>query len=108
MSGSPATKVRLKNAADRGYGGNVSALIEAIALDADRQHALDLLIHRVPPIEDRSFDGFMSEMEGTKRKHAHPVLGPRGEKPCSRAPARVGHRCHGRTRTEPSVYGEFG
>ena len=38
------TKARLRKAADRAYGGNVSALIEA--LEADRQNALDWLLRR--------------------------------------------------------------
>jgi hypothetical protein len=68
VSVSPETKKRLRKAADRAYGGNVSALIEAIALEADRQHALDSLLRRAPPIEDASFEAFMNEMAGRKRK----------------------------------------
>jgi hypothetical protein len=41
VSVSAVTKLRLRKAADRAYGGNVSALIESIALEADRQGALD-------------------------------------------------------------------
>jgi hypothetical protein len=62
VSVSPATKARLRKAADRAYGGNVSALIEAIALEADRQDALDWLLHQVPPIDDKAFEAFMKEM----------------------------------------------
>ncbi len=62
VSVSPATKARLRKAADRAYGGNVSALIEAIALEADRQGALDWLLHRGPPIGDEAFEAFMKEM----------------------------------------------
>jgi hypothetical protein len=68
VSVSPATKARLKNAADRAYGGNVSAVIEAIAVEADRQEALDWLIHRAPPVDEEAFGAFMLEMAGTKRK----------------------------------------
>lgn len=51
VSVTPETKARLRRAADRSYGGNVSALIEAIAVEADRQDALDWLLDRAPPIE---------------------------------------------------------
>jgi post-segregation antitoxin (ccd killing protein) len=68
VSVSPETKERLRKAADRAYGGNVSALIEAIAVEADRQHALDWLLRRAPPIEDAPFEAFMNEMAGRKRK----------------------------------------
>jgi hypothetical protein len=62
------TKARLRRAADRAYGGNVSAVIEAIALEADRQEALDWLLRRAPPVDDRAYDAFMKEMAGPKRK----------------------------------------
>ena len=65
---SAATKARLRRAADRAYGGNVSAVIEAIAIEADRQEALDWLIHRAPPVDDAAFDAFMREMAGPKRR----------------------------------------
>lgn len=68
VSVSPEAKTRIKKAADRAYGGNVSALIEAIALEADRQDALVWLLHRGPPIDDRAFEGFMKEMAGPRRK----------------------------------------
>ena len=70
VSVSRETKARLRRAADRVYGGNVSAVIEAIALEADRQEALDWLLHRAPPIDDREFEMFMKEMTGPKRKRA--------------------------------------
>jgi len=70
VSVSPATKSRLRRAADRAYGGNVSALIEAIALEADRQDALDWLLHKAPPIDDESFEAFMREMGALKGKRA--------------------------------------
>jgi hypothetical protein len=68
VSVSPETKMRLRKAADRAYGGNVSALIEAIALEADRQDALDWLLRRAPPIGDAPFEAFMNEMGGGGRK----------------------------------------
>jgi hypothetical protein len=68
ISVSPGTKARLRKAADRAYGGNVSALIEAIALEADRRDALDWLLHRSPPIDDEAFEAFMDEMAAPKKK----------------------------------------
>ena len=65
VSVSPETKARLRRAAKRAYGGNVSALIEAIAEEADRQNALDWLLRRAAPIDDRVFEAFMKEMAGT-------------------------------------------
>jgi hypothetical protein len=62
VSVSPKTRARLRKAADRASGGSVSALIEAIAQEADRQEALDWLIHRVPLIDDEAFEAFMREM----------------------------------------------
>jgi len=68
VSVSSATKARLRKAAARAYGGNVSALIEAIALEADRHDALDWLLHRAPPLDDEAFEAFMKEMAGPRRK----------------------------------------
>ena len=73
VSVSPQTKARLRRAADRAYGGNVSALIEAIAVEADRQEALDWLLDRAAPIDDESFEAFMKEMAGPKRKRSRRV-----------------------------------
>jgi hypothetical protein len=70
VSVSAKTKARLRKAADRAYGGNVSALIEAIALEADRQDALDWLLHRVPRVHDDAFESFMKEMAGPRRKRS--------------------------------------
>ncbi len=70
VSVSADTKRRLRKAADRAYGGNVSALIEAIALEADRQQALDWLLLRASPVDDRVFEEFMREMAGSRRKRA--------------------------------------
>ena len=74
VSVSAATKARLKKAADRGYGGNVSALIEAIALEADRRDALDWLLGRAEAVDDVVFEDFMEEMQsasGRRRKRTH-------------------------------------
>jgi len=68
VSVSRDTKARLRKAADRAYGGNVSAVIEAIAVEADRQDALDWLLRRAAPVDDGAFEAFMAEMAGTKRK----------------------------------------
>ena len=70
VSVSSDTKRRLRRAAERVAGGNVSALIEAIALEAERQEALDWLLHRAPPIDERAFEAFMKEMAGPKRKRS--------------------------------------
>lgn len=64
VSVTPETKRRLRKAADRAYGGNISALIEAIALEADRQQALDWLLSRGPAFDDAAFEAFMKEMAG--------------------------------------------
>ena len=68
ISVSASTKARLRKAADRAYGGNVSALVEAIALEADRRDALDWLLSRAPAIDDDAFEAFMVEMSGKKKK----------------------------------------
>lgn len=68
VSVSAETRARLRRSADRAYGGNVSALIEAIALAADQQEALDWLLYRAPPIDERDFGAFMKEMAGPPKK----------------------------------------
>jgi hypothetical protein len=68
VSVSSETKTRLRKAADRAYGGNVSALIEAIALEADRRDALDWLLLRTPAIDEGAFEAFMKEMAGPKKR----------------------------------------
>jgi hypothetical protein len=70
VSVSPATKKRLKRAAERAFGGNVSALIEAIALEADRREALDWLLRRAPPIDEHEFEAFMKEMARGKSRRS--------------------------------------
>ena len=66
VSVTPETKARLRRAADRAYGGNVSAVIEAFAREADRHEALDWLLRRARPIDDGEFELFMKEMRGSK------------------------------------------
>ena len=68
VSVSAATKAKLRRAADRAYGGNVSALIEAIAIEADRQEALDWLLGRAAPIDDAAFEAFMREMSAAPKR----------------------------------------
>jgi hypothetical protein len=68
VSVSAATRARLRKAAERAYGGNVSALIEAIAVEADRQDALDWLLDRAPAIDERAYEKFLVEMAGPRRK----------------------------------------
>jgi hypothetical protein len=62
VSVSKETRRRLKKAAERGYGGNVSALIEAVALEAERQEALDRLLRDAPPIDEAAYDAFVAEL----------------------------------------------
>lgn len=68
VSVSTATLRKLRAAARRSYGGNVSALVEAIALEADRQAALDRLLRDAPPVDERAYASFLAEMTGTGRK----------------------------------------
>lgn len=68
VSVSRETQRKLKKAANRAYGGNVSALIEAIALEADRQAALDRLLRDAPPIDESAYAEFLREMTGGKKK----------------------------------------
>lgn len=68
VSVSSDARRRLKSAANRSYGGNVSALIEAIALEADRQAALERLLRDAPPVDEAAYAAFLKEMSGGKRK----------------------------------------
>jgi hypothetical protein len=68
VSVSAETKARLRRAAKQSYGGNVSALIEAIAVEADRQQALDWLLDRAPAIDERAYADFLAEMNPPKKK----------------------------------------
>jgi post-segregation antitoxin (ccd killing protein) len=73
VSVSPEVKARLKRAAARSYGGNVSALIEAIALEADRHEALDWLLRQAPSVDDRAYEAFLEEMAGPRPKRRRRV-----------------------------------
>ena len=68
VSVSTETRQRLREAADRSYGGNVSALIEAIAIEADRRGALDWLLGRGAAVDDGEYDAFLTEMAAPSRK----------------------------------------
>jgi hypothetical protein len=68
VSVSTETQRRLKAAANRAYGGNVSALIEAIAVEADRQAALGRLLRDAPPVDEAAYAAFLKEMIGPKRR----------------------------------------
>jgi post-segregation antitoxin (ccd killing protein) len=68
VSVSRETKQRLRRAAERAYGGNVSALIEAIAIEADRREALDWLLQRAPVIDDSAYAAFLDEMSPPRRR----------------------------------------
>ena len=62
----------LKVEAGRNYGGNVSALVTAIAKEAKRQAALDWLLQRsgAAPMTDAERDKLLAEIDGkpTPRK----------------------------------------
>ncbi len=71
VSVSSDTRRKLRAAAKRAYGGNVSALIEAIAVEADRQAALERLLRDAPRIDDDAYAAFLREMTGTQRKRGN-------------------------------------
>jgi post-segregation antitoxin (ccd killing protein) len=56
----------LKEEAARSYGGNVSALVAAIAKEAKRQAALDWLLEGTK-VTDEERAAFLSEIDGEKR-----------------------------------------
>lgn len=56
----------LKTEAERSYGGNVSALVSAIAKEAKRQAALDWLLQRAQqrPMTTAERDALLAEIDG--------------------------------------------
>lgn len=56
----------LKAAAARGYGGNVSALVAAIAKEAKRREALAWLLQRsnAPRMTDAALGALLAEIDG--------------------------------------------
>ena len=56
----------LRAEALRSYGGNVSALVTAIAKEAKRQSALDWLLRRsgAAPMTDAERDALLAEIDG--------------------------------------------
>lgn len=70
VSVSPATKRLLKRAAERRFGGNVSALVEAIAVEADRRDALDWLVENSPPVSDADLAAFVAEAQPSAQSPA--------------------------------------
>ncbi len=56
----------LKTEAKRSYGGNVSALVTAIAKEAKRQSALDWLLQRAgqPAMTNDERDALLAEIDG--------------------------------------------
>jgi post-segregation antitoxin (ccd killing protein) len=56
----------LRAEAKRSYGGNVSALVSAIAKEAKRQTALDWLLQKseAAPMTDAERDALLSEIDG--------------------------------------------
>lgn len=67
ISVSSATKRRLRSAA-RAMGGNVSALIEAMVQELDRQRALAWLISRAPGVDVNDYEAFLTELTGAARR----------------------------------------
>lgn len=63
------TRSILKEEAERSYGGNVSALVAAIAKEAKRQASLDWLLQRsgVPSMTANERDALIAEIDGTRR-----------------------------------------
>jgi post-segregation antitoxin (ccd killing protein) len=59
----------LKAEAKRSYGGNVSALVSAIAKEAKRQAALDWLLQQAqpPPMSEAERDALLAEIDGASR-----------------------------------------
>lgn len=57
----------LKAEAQRNYGGNVSALVAAIAKEAKRQSALEWLLQRsaTPPMTELERETLLAEIDGT-------------------------------------------
>jgi hypothetical protein len=68
ISVSAATKKRLKSAA-RAHGGNVSALIEALVEELDRQDALEWLLNRAPPVDAAAYERFLGEVTASPKRH---------------------------------------
>jgi len=60
----------LKAEAKRSYGGNVSALVAAIAMEAKRQFALDWLLQRsgAAAMTPAERDALLAEIDGTHEK----------------------------------------
>ncbi|MGH7280138.1 MAG: hypothetical protein ACRELY_01320 [Polyangiaceae bacterium] len=67
------TQKILKREAKRGFEGNVSALITAMAQDAKRQAAAEWLLSRpgVRRPTDEEMDEFMAEVRGRPKKKRH-------------------------------------
>jgi post-segregation antitoxin (ccd killing protein) len=63
------TQSILKSEAQRSYGGNVSALVSAIAKEAKRQAALEWLLQRAaqPPMTEGQRDSLLAEIDGAPR-----------------------------------------
>ncbi len=62
------TRAILKREAARSYGGNVSALVAAIAKEAKRQSALDWLLQRsgVPTMTGEERESLLAEIDGKR------------------------------------------
>lgn len=49
-------------------GGNVSALIEAMVQELDRQRALNWLISRAPGVDVNEYEAFLTELTSAARR----------------------------------------
>jgi hypothetical protein len=59
-------------AAARAHGGDLSALIEALVQELDRQDALKWMLRRADPVDPAAHDRFLEELTGkrTRRRAA--------------------------------------
>lgn len=82
VSVAPETKRTLQQIAAKRFGGNVSAVIESVVVEAQRQEALEWLLERAPPMADEELEAFMRELRGEPEPSAAPTRG--AKKPTSR------------------------
>ncbi len=76
VSVTPLTKAKLKRVADRRYGGSVSALIETIAIQAERLDALARLLDDSPAVSDAEYQTFLTELRSVARPAVKGKRGP--------------------------------
>jgi hypothetical protein len=71
VSVKPSTKSTLRRIANRRYGGSVSALVETVALQAERLDALASLLEDANEPSARAYLAFLEEL-GTSAKVLRP------------------------------------